>query len=84
MARLQPRLYPAQRSDCSPANSVSLPIELTGSLRAADVIARDSTGERPHRCEVGDCDKAFSDSSSLARHRRVSWTGRSEFPFVDH
>lgn len=31
-----------------------------------------STGERPHKCEYDGCDKAFSDSSSLARHRRVS------------
>lgn len=30
-----------------------------------------STGERPHKCEYAGCDKAFSDSSSLARHRRV-------------
>lgn len=36
-----------------------------------------STGERPHACEYDGCDKAFSDSSSLARHRRVRCHQRS-------
>lgn len=30
-----------------------------------------STGERPHVCTHPGCDRAFGDSSSLARHRRV-------------
>lgn len=30
-----------------------------------------STGERPHICDAIGCGKAFSDSSSLARHRRT-------------
>ncbi|GAA5931647.1 uncharacterized protein JCM15063_001526 [Sporobolomyces koalae] len=36
------------------------------------------TGERPHRCEYAGCGKAFSDSSSLARHRRIH-TGKRPY-----
>lgn len=42
----------------------------------ADRLFRYSTGERPHACEVKGCGKAFGDSSSLARHRRVQCVSR--------
>lgn len=39
---------------------------------------RTHSGERPHVCEHPDCNKSFSDSSSLARHRRIH-TGKRPY-----
>ncbi|KAJ6038859.1 uncharacterized protein N7446_012671 [Penicillium canescens] len=35
------------------------------------IIAKIHTGEKPYVCDHEGCQKAFSDSSSLARHRRI-------------
>lgn len=39
---------------------------------------RTHSGERPHVCEFENCNKNFSDSSSLARHRRIH-TGKRPY-----
>ncbi|KAL8281034.1 hypothetical protein RQP46_006713 [Phenoliferia psychrophenolica] len=45
-------------------------------VRHARIHTNESTGERPHSCEI--CQRSFSDSSSLARHRRVH-TGKRPY-----